>query len=49
MTEKRKKGGWLDGFIDPRRHPDPPKHIDGVILTLALWQLKKKLKAIEPE
>lgn len=49
MTEKRKKRGWLDEFIDPKRHADPPKHIDEVILTPALRQLKKKLKAIEPE
>jgi hypothetical protein len=49
MTEKRKKRSWLDEFIDPTRHPDPPKHTDGVILTPALRQLKKKLKAIQPQ
>jgi hypothetical protein len=40
MTEKRKKGNWLDEFIDPNRQADPPKHLDEVLLTPALRQLE---------
>jgi hypothetical protein len=40
MAEKRKKRGWLDGFVNTKPQDNPPaKDIDEMILKPALRQL----------